>query len=204
MKDLPISRCAACLPACRLWWATPSPGGFAPATAPISRHWYYDHMDFWEYLTTIPAPRVIVLQDVDAKPGLRRAVRRNPRANRPRLGCIGYVTNGAVRDLPGIGRTGFHLFARGVSVSHAYAHVVDFGEPVEAGGLRVNPGDLLHGDLHGVVSVPSAIAGQIPAGGSGTACAGGRTDSVMPAGTFLYGKTAQADRADQTCGQVSP
>jgi regulator of RNase E activity RraA len=40
--------------------------------------------------------------------------------------------------------------------------VVDFGGSVETGGLRVNPGDVLHGDLHGVVSVPQAIAGQIP------------------------------------------
>ena len=47
-------------------------------------------------------------------------------------------------------------------MSHAYAHVVDFGGPVEVGGLRVKPGDLLHGDLHGVVSVPAAIAGEIP------------------------------------------
>ena len=48
--------------------------------------------------------------------------------------------------LPGIERTGFHLFARGVSVSHGYAHVVDCGEPVEVAGLRMNPGDMLPGD----------------------------------------------------------
>lgn len=138
-------------------------GRIRTGEAPISRRWYYDHMDFWEYLTTIPAPRVIVFQDVDAKPGFGALFGEIHAQIGRALGAIGYVTNGAVRDLPGIGRTGFHLFARGVSVSHAYAHVVDFGEPVEAGGLRVNPGDLLHGDLHGVVSVPSAIAGQIPA-----------------------------------------
>jgi hypothetical protein len=48
--------------------------------------------------------------------------------------------------LPGIERTGFQLIARGVSVSHAYAHVVDCGEPVDVAGLRVNPGDMLHRD----------------------------------------------------------
>ncbi|MGA2591247.1 MAG: RraA family protein [Bryobacteraceae bacterium] len=137
-------------------------GRIRTAEAPISRHWYFDHMDFWEYLATIPAPRVIVFEDMDAKPGFGAMFGEIHAQIGRALGCIGYVTNGAVRDLPGIERAGFHLFARGVSVSHAYAHVVDFGEPVEVAGLRVNPGDLLHGDLHGVVSVPNAVAGQIP------------------------------------------
>lgn len=137
-------------------------GRIRTASAPTARHWYYERMDWWEYLATIPAPSVIVFEDVDAQPGFGALFGEIHAQIGRALGCIGYVTNGAVRDLPGIQRTGFHLFARGVSVSHAYAHVVDFGGPVEVGRLRVNPGDLLHGDLHGVVSVPAAIAGEIP------------------------------------------
>lgn len=137
-------------------------GRIRTATAPTMRHWYYDRLDWWEYLTSIPEPRVIVLEDMDRKPGFGALFGEIHAQIGRALGCIGYVTNGAVRDLPGIERTGFHLFARGISVSHAYAHVVDFGEPVEVGGLRVNPGELLHGDMHGVVSVPMDIAGQIP------------------------------------------
>lgn len=137
-------------------------GRIRTAAAPIGRYCYYDHMEWWEYLATLPAPRVIVLEDMDPKPGFGALFGEIHAQIGRALGCIGYVTNGAVRDLPGIGRTGFHLFARGISVSHAYAHVVDFGDPVQVGGLRVSPGDLLHGDLHGVVSVPAAIAGEIP------------------------------------------
>jgi regulator of RNase E activity RraA len=48
-------------------------------------------------------------------------------------------------------------------VSHAYAHIVDFGEPVEVGGLVVKPGDLLHGDVHGVQSIPASVASELPA-----------------------------------------
>jgi regulator of RNase E activity RraA len=57
----------------------------------------------------------------------------------------------------------FHLFAGSVAVSHAYAHMVDYGHPVEVGGLKVNNGDLLHADVHGVLSVPLSIAAEIPA-----------------------------------------
>jgi regulator of RNase E activity RraA len=137
-------------------------GRIRTSAAPTARYWYYERLDWWEYLANIPAPRVIVLEDMDARPGFGALFGEIHAQIGRALECIGYVTNGAVRDLTGIERTGFHLFARGVSVSHAYAHVVDFGGPVQVGGLRVNPGDLLHGDLHGVVSVPAAIAGQVP------------------------------------------
>jgi len=54
------------------------------------------------------------------------------------LDCVAYITNGTVRDLSEIERLGFQLFARGPAVSHAYAHVVEFGCPVEIGGLKVH------------------------------------------------------------------
>ena len=38
---------------------------------------------------------------------------------------------------------------------------------VEIGGLKIQSGDLLHGDLHGVQSVPLDIAGQIPLAAAG-------------------------------------
>jgi 4-hydroxy-4-methyl-2-oxoglutarate aldolase len=137
-------------------------GRIRTSVAPTTRHWYYHHPEWWEYIDTIPAPRVIVLQDVDERPGLG-AIFGEIHAHIGRaLECVAYVTNGAVRDLPGIEKTGFHLFASGVAVSHAYAHLVDFGQPVDVGGLTVKPGELLHGDVHGVVSVPAAIAGQVP------------------------------------------
>jgi regulator of RNase E activity RraA len=49
-----------------------------------------------------------------------------------------------------------------LSVSHAFAHVFDFGKPVEVAHLQVRPGDLLHGDRHGVQTVPLEIAEEIP------------------------------------------
>jgi 4-hydroxy-4-methyl-2-oxoglutarate aldolase len=49
-----------------------------------------------------------------------------------------------------------------VAVSHAYAHIFDIGCHVKVGGMEVKPGDLLHGDRHGVLNVPIAIAAEIP------------------------------------------
>lgn len=56
----------------------------------------------------------------------------------------------------------FQLFAGNTAVSHAYAHIFDFGCAVNIGGLEVRPGDLLHGDRHGLLTVPRDIAAEIP------------------------------------------
>jgi regulator of RNase E activity RraA len=131
------------------------------SSTPISGQCYYDRADWWSYVVTIPAPRFIVAQDIDDKPGFG-ALFGEVHANICRaLDCNAYVTNGSVRDLPGIEAMGFQLFAGGVAVSHAYAHVVDYGESVEIGGLRITPGDLLHADRHGVLSIPISIANQV-------------------------------------------
>ena len=123
---------------------------------------YYDRMDFWSYVHTIPEPRVIVLQDVDHVPGIGAFVGEVHASIAMALKCVGCVTNGAVRDLPAVKELGFHLFSGSVAVTHAYAHLIEFGEPVEIGGLKITPGDLLHGDRHGVQTVPIEALPEIP------------------------------------------
>jgi regulator of RNase E activity RraA len=128
---------------------------------PIKGRCYYDRPDLWRYVTKLAGPRMLVIQDADDSPGvgalLGEAYARISRA----LGCVACVTNGAVRDVPGIEALGFQVFAGSVAVSHAYAHVMEFGEPVEIGGLRISSGDLLHGDLHGVHTIPIGAAREL-------------------------------------------
>jgi len=132
------------------------------ASPPITHRCYYDRMDWWNYVASLPEPRVMVLQDVDPKPGLGAFVGEIHAGIGRALKCVGCVTNGAVRDLPAIHAMGFSLFAGSVAVSHAYAHIIEFGEPIEIGGLKIRSGDLLQGDRHGVLSIPLTIADQIP------------------------------------------
>ena len=133
-----------------------------PTSPPITHGRYYDRLDFLKYLTTVPGPRVMVLQDADRLPGFGAFVGEVHAHIALAFDCVGCVTNGAVRDLPAVEAAGFHLFSGSVSVSHAYAHVVDFGEAVEIGGLKIHPGDLIHGDCHGVHTIPQSIAREIP------------------------------------------
>jgi len=136
-------------------------GRIRTASAPMTHRCYYDRMDWWNYVASLPEPRVIVLQDFDPKPGVGAFVGEIHAAIGRALNCAGCVTNGAVRDLPAVEAMGFKLFAGSIAVSHAYAHVVEFGEPVEIDGLKIHSGDLIHGDRHGVLTIPLAVAAEI-------------------------------------------
>jgi len=124
---------------------------------------YYDRTDWWNHILSIPAPRIVIIEDVDNPPGVGAFVGEVHANILLALGCIGIATNGAVRDLPDIRPTEFQMFAGNVSVSHAYAHIFDFGRPVKVGGLQIQPGDLVHGDCHGVQTIPFEIADKVPA-----------------------------------------
>jgi regulator of RNase E activity RraA len=129
---------------------------------PIAGGSFHDRSTFWNSILEIPAPRILVLQDMDEPPGRGAFVGDMHAAILKALGCIGYLTNGAVRELPTIRPTGVALFAGSVAVSHAYAHIFDLGATVTVGGMEVHPGNLLHGDRHGVLTVPTEFATKIP------------------------------------------
>src|SRR4029077_6647167 len=124
--------------------------------------YYYARNDWWDGVLAVSPPRVIVIEDKEEPPGLGAFVGEVHANILMALGCVAVVTNGGVRDLPGVRAAGFQMFARNVSVSHAYAHIFEFGSPVRVGGLEVRPGDLIHGDRHGVQTVSGEVAARVP------------------------------------------
>jgi 4-hydroxy-4-methyl-2-oxoglutarate aldolase len=129
---------------------------------PIAGHIYRDRAEWWNSILQAPAPRIAVVEDMDKPPGVGAFLGDMHAAILQALGCVAYVTDGAVRDLPRVRNLGFQVFAGNVAVSHAYAHMFDLGSVVKIGGLEVKPGDLLHGDLHGLLTIPKQIATEVP------------------------------------------
>jgi len=78
-------------------------------------------------------------------------------------GLAGFVVDGLVRDLPAIRALGnFPVFARGVTpTGPLHRGPGEINYPVSAGGIVVEPGDVIVGDLSGVVVIPQEIAGEI-------------------------------------------
>ncbi len=108
-----------------------------------------------------PKPSVLVFQDVGPQPRKSAHMGEVMATLSRRLGAVGLVTDGGVRDLLEVQRLGFHYFAAGVVASHGNPRLLAVNVPITIDGVRIEPGDLLHGDINGVTAVPLAIAGQI-------------------------------------------
>jgi regulator of RNase E activity RraA len=124
----------------------------------------FDSQVWWNVLKGIdasPKPAVVVFQDVGPRPSHSCHCGDGMASVMKRLGAAGLVTNGGVRDLPGVRAVGFRFFAPGVVVSHGSFRLVEADIPVEVSGLRIEPGDLLHADENGVVLIPGEIADRV-------------------------------------------
>lgn len=77
-------------------------------------------------------------------------------------GAVGFVTDGAVRDTPGIIGVGLPCFAAGVTPnSPAKNGPGTVNLPVTLGGVHVEAGDIIVADVDGVVVVPFRLIDQV-------------------------------------------
>jgi regulator of RNase E activity RraA len=112
--------------------------------------------DYRRYVAGVPGPKVVVVQDLD-KPRVIGAFWGEVNSNMHRaLGCVGTITDGAIRDLDEMTAAGFKAIARRLCVGHAFSHPVRWGCAVEVFGRKVQPGDLIHADKHGFLAIPPA------------------------------------------------
>lgn len=83
-------------------------------------------------------------------------------------GAVGFVTDGCVRDLPGIRMVGLPCYCIGVTPnSPARSGPGTVGHPISVAGHPVASGDVIVADLDGVVVVPrarlDAVIARLPA-----------------------------------------
>lgn len=107
-----------------------------------------------EYLASVPGPKIVVVQDAD-KPRCYGSIWGEVGANVARtLGCVGTITDGAIRDVDEMKNAGFKALARRLAVSHAHTWPLRWGCEVEVFGTKVRPGQLIHADKHGFLIIP--------------------------------------------------
>jgi regulator of RNase E activity RraA len=109
----------------------------------------------------LPGPVIVVFQDIDDPP-IAATFGEVMCSTYKGFGAAGLITSGAGRDLEQVRAIQFPVFTSGTICSHAYCHILHIGLPVHVGGLTVNNGDLLHGDLNGVTRIPLEITEEIP------------------------------------------
>jgi len=112
-------------------------------------------MEFYEAIEASPNPVVIVIQEIGGFPELAAHSGDVMTTLVQNFGAIGLVTDCNVRDFNEVKPLGFHTFAAGLSPSHVYCRIARVGVPVYVHGMTVRQGDIIHGDINGLVQVPT-------------------------------------------------
>lgn len=142
----------------------------------------------YRYIASIPGPKIVVMQDLD-KPHCYGACWGEVMAKMHRaFGCIGTITDGAIRDVEWMTAAGFKAIARRLAVGHGNYCPVRWNCPVEVFGVTVQPGQLIHADQHGFLVIPDEDQPRLleaTASMDRLEC-----DTVIAAGTSTAGQTA--------------
>ncbi|MDP0495248.1 MAG: RraA family protein [Verrucomicrobiota bacterium JB024] len=143
--------------------------------------------EYYAYVASVPGPKITVVQDLD-KPVLKGAFWGEVNSNiHKSLGCVGTITDGAIRDVDEMTNAGFKALARGMCIGHAFSTPVRWGECVEVFGVAVEPGRLIHADKHGFIVIPPEDeAGLLEAS---EFMDRNECNTVIPAGRSASGKT---------------
>ena len=116
----------------------------------------------YELLTNAPKPAIVVMQDVGTDRLHSCHAGEIMSTTMKRLGAVGILTDGGLRDVREVRVLGgFQYFCAGLVVSHGNPICVSVGDDVTISGMRVRMGDLLHGDVNGVVHIPDECAEQV-------------------------------------------
>jgi regulator of RNase E activity RraA len=130
------------------------------AAGPVaSRDGYWQ---MWNALNAMDGPVVLAIQDVSGEPHRVAYAGEVMATTAQRLGAVGMVTDGALRDVDEVHQLGFHYFMQYPVVSHANFEVTSVGEPIELDGQAVHTGEILHGDRNGIVIVPDEVLEGLP------------------------------------------
>jgi len=117
--------------------------------------------EYRRYVASVPGPKIVVVQDLDS-PKVEGSFWGEINANLHKaLGCIGTITDGAIRDLDEMRTVRFKALARRLCVGNAYVTPVRWGCEVEVFGAVVRPGQLIHADKHGFLMIPDEDSGQL-------------------------------------------
>jgi regulator of RNase E activity RraA len=117
-------------------------------------------LDWYDYVAEADLPSVVVLQDLDDRPGYGAFWGEVHTTVHKALGAEGCVTNGSFRDCDMLAKD-FQIIGGRIGPSHAHVHLVDFGKPVNVFGMQAAHDDIVHADYHGAVVIPADVVTKL-------------------------------------------
>lgn len=146
--------------------------------------------EYLQYVAAVPGPKIVVIQDLD-KPQVIGSFWGEVNSNTHKaLGCVGTITDGAIRDVDEMCNAGFKALARRMCVGHAYSTPVKWNCEVEVFGCPVQPGQLIHADKHGFLVIPDEDQERLL--DAVLFMDNNECNTVIPAARSAAGKTTEA------------
>jgi regulator of RNase E activity RraA len=117
--------------------------------------------ELFQAVDAAPKPAVVVFQEIGGYPDYAAHCGEVMATIFTRLGAIGLVSDCGVRDIPEVRAIGMHYFARGKVASHARFRIVRSNVSIQVLGVPVRPGQIIHGDENGLLTVPKVNRDEI-------------------------------------------
>jgi regulator of RNase E activity RraA len=115
----------------------------------------------WAAVEQSPKPAVIVIKDIGPERTRSCHMGEVMATTAKALGAIACVSDGGLRDVNEVRALGFQYFCPGFVVSHGNPVICEVGVAITLDGLAVQPGDLLHGDVNGILTIPYDIVDRV-------------------------------------------
>jgi 4-hydroxy-4-methyl-2-oxoglutarate aldolase len=118
-------------------------------------------LDYYEWITQQPAPRIVISKDVDLRAGRTASLGGMQARTLRKLGVAGVVSTIGIHKVSAVREAGMPVWSTGVAPAHGSYHLVRYGASVEVGRVTWQTGDLVFADENGAIRIPAPIARDV-------------------------------------------
>jgi 4-hydroxy-4-methyl-2-oxoglutarate aldolase len=123
--------------------------------------WVHAMVDAGRRAETAGLPVFAVVESVGLRPRYTVTIGDGMGTVMKLAGAVACVSNGCMRDIEGVEQVGIACWGAGLSPMHGRMRWLGVQVPVVIDGMTVNPGDILHADVNGVLCIPAAVADKV-------------------------------------------